>query len=169
MPDGTAIGGLLSVLVIGVAVGTLIGAVFLRAAVGLYNNLTGGASSPSSVPEPTFGKAMWITFATSLAQVVVGFLFDLFTGPGTPLRRLLESLVGEVAGGAGEKRVDVVVQLMFLPASLLIMAAMLSAKLPTTFGRAILLTLCYMLVVVLFVGVLAVIALVVFGVALRGA
>ena len=169
MPEGAAFGGLLCALFIALAIGTLISAFFLRAAIALYNKMAGGASSPSSVPEPTFGKAMWITFATSLAHVGVGILFDMFTAPGTPLRRLLESLVGEVAGGAGEKRVDVVVQLMFLPASLLIMAAMLSAKLPTTFGRAILLTLCYMLVVVLFVGVLAVIALVVFGVALRGA
>ena len=157
MPDGTAIGGLLSVLVIGVAVGTLIGAVFLRAAVGLYNNLAGGASSPSSVPEPTFGKAMWITFATSLAQLVVAGLLTGFSPVSEQWRQV-----------PGEKGVDVVA-LISIPVGLLVMAAVLSAKLPTTFGRAILLTLCYMLVVVLFVGVLAVIALVVFGVALRGA
>lgn len=37
---------------------TVICAVILRAAVALYNKLAGGASSPSSVPEPAFGKAM---------------------------------------------------------------------------------------------------------------
>ena len=68
MPEGAVVGVLLCALVIGFAVGTLIGAVFLRAAVALYNNLAGGASSPSSVPEPTFGKAMWITFATWLRR-----------------------------------------------------------------------------------------------------
>jgi hypothetical protein len=68
MPEDAAIAGLLCALVIGVPVGTPIGAVFLRAAVALYNKLAGGPSSPSSVPEPTFGKAMWITFATWLRR-----------------------------------------------------------------------------------------------------
>jgi hypothetical protein len=45
------------------------------------------------------------------------------------------------------------------------MAGMLSAKLPTTFGRAVLVTLCYMLVVLIVVGVLVGIAVLVFGVA----
>ena len=68
MAKGSAIGGLLWAVVIGVPVGTLIGAVCLRAAVALYNKMAGGPSSPSSVPEPTFGKAMWITFATWLRR-----------------------------------------------------------------------------------------------------
>jgi hypothetical protein len=49
------------------------------------------------------------------------------------------------------------------------MAAVLSAKLPTTFGRAILVALCYMLVVLVVACVLAVIAIAVFGVDLRRA
>lgn len=149
MPEGAAIGVLLCALAIGVAVRTLIGAVFLRAAVALYNKLAGGASSPSSVPEPAFGKAMWIIFATSLAQIVVGFVIEVAAGArglGVPL---------------------VVAQLISVAVSILISAEILSAKLQTPFGRAFLVTLCYVLVELLVVGVLVAIAVLVFAVALR--
>lgn len=147
MPEGAAIAGLLCVLVIAVAVGTLIGAVLLLAAIALYNKMAGGASSPGGVPEPALGKAMWITFATSVVQIVAGV----------------------VIGGYGEAREGargLVADLISFPISLLIMAGMLSAKLPTTFGRAVLVTLCYMLVVLIVVGVLVAVAVLVFGVAL---
>jgi hypothetical protein len=156
MPQGAAIAGVLCALVIGLAIGTLIGAVFLRAAIALYNKMAGGASSPSGVPAPAFGKAMWISFATCVAQLVVGLFIGGVTGTGA------------TAPGAGDKGVDVVTQLISLSVSLFIMAAILSGKLPTTFGRAILVTLCYLLIVILVVGVLVAIALVVFGVVLRG-
>jgi hypothetical protein len=154
MPEGAAVGALLCALVIVVAVGTLVGAVFLRAAIALYNKMAGGASSPGGVPEPAFGKAMWIIFAATLAQVVVGLLFDFLTGAGA------------MPVGEGGKDVHVGAQLIFLPVSLLIMAAVLSAKLPTTFVRAILVTLYYMLMVILFVAVLVAAAVVVFGIAI---
>jgi hypothetical protein len=156
MPEGAAIGGLLSVLVIGVAVGTLIGAICLRAAVALYNKLAGGASSPSSIPEPALGKAMWISFATCVAQMVVGLFIGGVTGTGA------------TEAGAGEKGVNVAL-LTSIPVSLLIQAAILSEKLPTTFGRAILVTLCDMLIVIFAVAVLVGIAVLVLGFALRGA
>ena len=159
MPEGAAIGGLLlCALFIGLSIETLIGAVFLRAAVNLYNKMAGGASSPGSVPEPAFGKAMWIIFGSTVFQMVVG---GLVIGISTD--------AGPVAAGAGGKGVDFVAQLISFPVGLLIMAGVLSAKLPTTFGRAILVTLCYMLLVLLVVGVLVGIAVLVFGVALRGA
>jgi hypothetical protein len=158
MREGAAIGVLLCALVIYVAVGTLLGAVFLRAAVALYNKLAGGASSPNSVPEPALGKAMSITFATSVAQIIVGLLINgLVTGGGA------------AAAGARGHGTDGVATLIFFPVSLLIMAEMLSARLPTTFGRAFLVTLCDMLVVLLVGGVLVGIAVLVFAVALRGA
>jgi hypothetical protein len=122
MPEGAAVGVLLCALVIGVAVETLIEAVCLRAGVALYNKLAGGASSPGSVPEPALGKAMWITFARILAQIVVGSLLGLGTGAGA------------TAAGAREEGVDVVVPLISFSVSLLIMAGMLSARLPTTWG-----------------------------------
>lgn len=73
------------------------------------------------------------------------------------------------AAGAGKEGVHVVVQLISYPVGLLVMVGMLSAMLPTTFGRAILVTLCYMLVSLLVLCVPAVIAFLVFVVALQGA
>jgi hypothetical protein len=154
MPEGAAIGVLLCALVIGVAVGTLIGAVCLRAAISVYNKMAGGAASPSGVPEPALGKAMWITFAIFVAQVVVG--------------SLLIALVSPEAMAASARGRDVVAQLITIPVSLLITAGILSAKLPTTFGRAILVSLCDILVGLLVAGVLLGIAVLVFRVALRG-
>jgi hypothetical protein len=111
MSEEVAIGGLLlCALVIDVAVGTLIGAVFLRAAVALYNKMAGGASSLGGVPEPAMGRAMWIIFATFLAQLVVGFFIVGVTGPGP------------TAAGAQGQGSDVVTQLISFPVGFLIMA-----------------------------------------------
>ena len=161
MPEGVPIGWMLCALAIGLAVGTLLGAVFLRWAVALYNKIAllnnmmaGGDLSRSSVPYPAFGKAMWITFETSVFQLIAGLLiFGLFRGDGAGTR-------GRV--------VDGVAQLLFVPVSFLITVGVSSAKLPTTFGRAILVTLCDMLLVGLVVGLLVAIAVLVFGVALWG-
>jgi hypothetical protein len=156
MPEGAALAGLLCALAIGLAIGTLLGAVFLRAAVALHNKMAGGASSPSRVAEPTVRKAMRITFDIWLAQLVLGVVIGCVTG------------TGPTATGAGKKGGDVVLLLISIPVSLLITSAMLSERLPTTFGRAILVTLCDMLLVLLVVGVLVAIAVVLFSVVLRG-
>jgi hypothetical protein len=101
---------------------------------------------------------MWITFATSVVQLVVGLLINgLVTGGGA------------AAAGAPGHGADVVAQLIFLPVSLLITVQMLSARLPTTLRRAFLVTLCEMLVVLLAAGVLVGIAVLVFAAASRGA
>jgi hypothetical protein len=155
MPEAAVLGVLLGALVIGVAVGTVIDAVFLRAAVTLYNKLAGGASSARSVPEPALGKAMWITFATFLAQIVVGGLLGL----GTSAR--------PTAAGAWGRAVDGVDPLILVVVNFLITVGMLSAKLPTTFGRAFLVTVCHLLVVLLVIGGLVGIAILVLAVPLR--
>jgi hypothetical protein len=166
MPEGAAVGVLLlfGALAICVVVETLLEAVCLRAGVALYNNLSrvnnnlaGDAPSAGSVPRPALGKAMWITFARILAQFIVASFVGLVTSPRA------------TAAGVQVPGIDAVAQLIAFPVSLLIMAEMLSTRLPTTFGRAILVILCYLLVVLL-VGVLVGIAVVLlFGVALRGA
>jgi hypothetical protein len=116
--DG-ALGIFLCVGVFEIAFGTMLGAVFLRAACALYNKLAGGKGSPSSVPEPLLGKAMGITFVTILVHAVAGF------------------------------------ELLSLPVSLLVLAGMNSALLPTTFARGVLVALCYLLVGFFVVVVLA--------------
>jgi len=144
-------------LVIGVVIGTLVGAVLLRAGIALYNRFAGGREAPGAVPEPAFGKAMGIMFVTFLVNGVVNFVMGLMLGAGA------------VAAGSRMGGVNIVAQLVSIPVSLLVMATMLMAMLPTTFGRGILVTLCYMLVVLFVVVVLGVvfggIALLVFGLA----
>jgi hypothetical protein len=144
MPEGVAIGWLLCALVVGVAVGIPIGAICLRAAVALYNWQAGGASSPSSVPELASGKAMWISLDIFLAQIIVGVLIAGYSA----------------ALGRG---VDLVAKLIYVSISFLVMAGILSKRLPTTFGRAISVTLCDMLVTLLVGGALVCIAIIVFG------
>jgi hypothetical protein len=154
MPEGAVIGLLLGAVVIGVAVETLIGAVFLRAAVALYNKTTGGASSADSVPEPAFRKAMRIALNVALAQLVLATGIGLFMAaePAAPQAR------GQGPG--------VVAQASFFVVSFLIMAQILSTMLPTTFGRAVSVTLLYLLVSLLVGGVLGGLAVLVFAIAL---
>jgi hypothetical protein len=158
MPEGVPIGVQLGALAIGFAVGTLLGAVVLRWAVALYNKVAswnemlGGAPSP--VPKPAFGRAMWITFEISVFQTMAGLLiFGLFTGDGAATR-------GRV--------IDGVAQLLLIPIGLVIQVGVLSAKLPTTIGRAILVSLCEMFLILLVVGVLVAFVVSAFGVALMG-
>jgi hypothetical protein len=131
--------------VLAIALGTVIGAVCLRAACALYNKLAGDEGSPSSVPIPLLGKAMGITFVTTLvtavARLVIGFLVG----------------AGSAGAGASERDLAVIAQLLSLPVSLLVMAGMTSALLPTTFARGFLVALCYLLVALFVVVVLAVI------------
>jgi hypothetical protein len=134
------LGAVLCALVIFIAIGTLIGAVFLRAACALYNKLVGGRRAPNSVPEPLLGKAMGITLVTSVVQAIAAFALGIIVGGAG------------VVGGADPRLVEVVAHLISLPLSLLVMAGMNAALLPTTFGRGILVALCYV-VVLIFVAV----------------
>jgi hypothetical protein len=141
--DGGMLGGLLCGLVIALLVGTLIGAVFLRAAIALFNKMAGASGPPAGVPEPPFGRAMGITFVTSLVNWVVGFVIGLATGAGA-----------QAAGPDGAKGVNLLAQAASVPAGLLVMALMLTALLPTSFGKAVLVTLLYLVIVALVVGVI---------------
>jgi hypothetical protein len=83
MPEVVTLAWFLGALAIGLALGMLIGATFLRTAITLYNKMAGGATSPGSVPEPALGKAMWITLAIFMVQLIAGSLIHLGTSPGT--------------------------------------------------------------------------------------
>ena len=124
------------VLVFALVIATVIGAVFLRAAVALYNKIACATLSADSVPrlevrvpEPGLVKAMGITLLAGLIDVAVGLLI-----------------------GRGD---SLVVQLISIPISLFIMAVLLCLTLPTSLGRAILVTLCEILILGAFLGVLA--------------
>ena len=134
---GNPIGGLLCGLAVGLTIGTLVGAVILRAAVSLFNSLAGG-SDP--VDEPQFGKALLITFVTSIAQFGAQFVIGLMAA--TALQDL------------GQVKATLIAQLASIPVSFLILSAMLTAMLPTHFGRAVGIAFCYLLVVILIAVVL---------------
>ena len=70
MPNGSAAGGILFVLVAAIAIGTFIGAIILMAAIGLYNLLAG----KDRVPAVGMQHAILITFATSVVNAIVGLL-----------------------------------------------------------------------------------------------
>jgi hypothetical protein len=142
MPDDEFIVEVMGVLAAIVAVKTLVGAVLLCAAVALHNKLAGGASSSSSVPQPTYGKAMWAMLATSMAQIIVG------------------ALMGAATSQKGQD-VNAATLLIYVPINFLIMAGILSGKLSMPFERACLVTLWYTLAEILLVGFLAGIALLV--------
>jgi hypothetical protein len=128
VPNGSATGGILCGLVAGVAIGTFIGAVILRNAIGLYNVLAG----KDRVPTVSMGHAMLITFATSVINVIV---------------TLLIARAGVAGAGFENRDLAFVNYLIGVPVSLVIMAGMLSMLLPTTIGRAFLVTLCHTIIV----------------------
>jgi hypothetical protein len=145
MVDGKAIIAGLIGLVVAVTIAGLVTAAVFRAAIAFYNKMVGGAGSVSSVPEPSFGKMLGIAFAAILVNGVVGSIVS-------------SSVVGGAAiGGMNGKEVELFAKLISLPFNLLAMAGVLSSMLPTTFGRAFLVTLCYLLICFLIFVVLAVI------------
>jgi hypothetical protein len=123
-----------------VAIASLIGAVLLPATCALYNKIARGRQGPTSVPEPSMGKAMGITFVATLSNAVLAFFILL----------VMAAVAG--AAGARQRNAALMAQLIPLPVSLLVMAGVLSGMLPTTFGRALLVTLLYLVVAVLMSG-----------------
>jgi hypothetical protein len=143
--------------VVGVAVGTVIGAVLLRAAISLYNKVAGGAGSPRGVREPAFGEAMGVTFATCLVNACVGVVLGL-----------VREAVTAAAGPGARGGVNVLTQPAPVAVSLLVMAGLLSAVLPTTFGRALLVVLCYTLIVLVIGGAFVLLGVLFLGLNPRG-
>jgi hypothetical protein len=144
---------LFAVLVGLLAIATLLGALLLRAAVALYNRLAGGISD--GVPTPSFWVAIQIMFAAYLAQLAAGFFIEQIADSGRVV----------VVGG---NKVHTRLQLIPVFVNLIILTIMLWLLLPTTFARAIMVTLCYMLVVALVVGVIILIVINLSGDVLRG-
>ena len=131
---GPMIGGVLCGLLIVLVLGTLIGALVLRAACWLYNKIAGGPNVAAAVPEPDFGKAVAIVFVSMLVNVMVSMALTFAFGGGfvarnDPSSQLIQSAIS-------------------MPISLLVMAGMVTAILPTTFGKGILIALLYLLVAI---------------------
>jgi hypothetical protein len=156
--------------------GSLFGAMILRAACAWYNSLTGKSrrtsdalaapaeaiqfppasanpyeaptvpsqwqsdNNAAGVPEPGFSKAWLISFAAILANGVIGFALGLVVGFG-----------GAVAGVDG-KLLMLLSLVVSSPVCFLVTAGLLAAMLPTSIGRAMIVTLLY-LVISLAIGV----------------
>jgi hypothetical protein len=142
VPDAGTICALLGLSVVTVLVVTFIGAVFLRAAVAIYNWLAGGAGPQRGVPTPHFLKAIAISVNTTIVNAGLGFLIGLAMIAGT-----IDT------GPDGEERASIAAFIGFL-VCLVVMAGMLMVMLPTNLAKALFVTLCYMgLVALLVIGV----------------
>jgi len=142
-PEGLLCAGM--GFIVGVVIALAISAVILRAAVSFFNRLAGGSNAPEAVPEPGFGKAMGISFVTALVNYGVGIVLTVV--------------------GLAIKTHPAAIQLVSLPASLLIMGVLLSSMLPTTFGKGMVVTLLNMTIVAGIVILILAIVIVPFGLA----
>jgi hypothetical protein len=125
---GGMIGGLLCVLLVGLPIGALISAVILRAACSFFNKLAG---PDRAVPEPGFGKAMGIAVVCLLVNLVASVAIGLIVGAG-----------GGVAQ-AGKGATQLIANLVSIPVSFLVMGGILTAMLPTSFQRGVLVALIH--------------------------
>jgi hypothetical protein len=179
-PAGALVAGVLCQFILG----SLFGAVILRAACSWYNWMVGrkrtqpiaalsqtvpeqfpaaddnpyaasvvqpqaGDDPTVGVPEPSFGQAWLISFVTILVNAIVGFIVGLAVGAGVE------------AAGADGASLGKVALLVSIPVSFLVFAGMLTAMLPTSFGRALIVTLLYLAVSLLIAVVIGGIAFIV--------
>lgn len=141
-----ALTGIVCVLLVMLPIAALISAVILRAACSLFNKIAG---SENAVPEPGFGKALGITVATWAVNLIVSLLIGLAFG------------MGAGAAGVNAANQNLLINLITLPAGFLVMSGMLTSMLPTSFGKAALVTL---LTYVVAFAIAMVVALIVVGV-----
>jgi hypothetical protein len=102
---------------------------------------------------PPFGQAVVISLVAAVANLLASFTLGLAIG------------FAAAAAGADPNSLGVVAQLASIPVGILVMAVMIHVMLPTSFGRALLVALCYTLIVIVIV---IVIALIVFLVTAAG-
>jgi hypothetical protein len=127
----------LATLLAAVTLGSLIWAFWVWAGIALYNSLVNHPST--RVPQASLSKCYQVSFMSGLVQVFVGFFLATST------------FVTGALAGLGPIEAAVLAQLMGLPLGVLTMAALLSALLPTSFGRGILVSLCVTVITVIVV------------------
>ena len=110
----------------------------LRFAVGLYNHFVGGKDSTRAIARPSLGKAMVIVLVVGVIGVIVESI----------MRSVLD------AGAAGAQAVSFVI-------GFVVMSALLSWMLPTSFVRGLAVTACWYLAVFIIVAIVLLVALLV--------
>lgn len=156
-PDGAFILGMICGGIFVFIIVLMIVSVIMRFAVVLANKCFGGSASstysddwddwddaPRSyrgrrqnalIPEPSFGKGMGIAFVAYIVNFVVNFAIGIAFGVG------MQGMArGGMRGGA-DPALFILVQGMSMVVSFLIWSGILTAMLPTSFGRAALVTL----------------------------
>jgi hypothetical protein len=131
--QGPEVAGALASILIGLVcflgIGTLIGAIILRAACWAYNKL---CQPDNRVDEPNFGKSLLMALAFTAVQLVVGFGIGLVFGTGL------------AAAGVDRWQAQLILQAISLPVGILILAGTITLLLPTTFVRGLLIALLYL-------------------------
>lgn len=95
MPTGA---GVIAFVVLA-AIGLLVGAVIIRAAVTAHNRVVGGTASGRAIREPSFGSAMGIAAVVALSQLAVGFAIGIIAAAaagedGASAATVIASLAG---------------------------------------------------------------------------
>jgi len=172
--------GFLCTMLVGIPIGLLIGAVILRGAVSITNSVLGSSGSRrydyyddddddeyyptprrrsrsgGAVPSPSIGKGMLIGFIILIVQSVLGFMINFVFGRGV------------AAANANAMGAAIMSQLISIPVCFLVVATLLSALLPTTFGKACLVALFYILIVIAIAAVIFGTLFFMWGMAFRG-
>ena len=127
-------------IAVALIIGTLIGAVLVRASCWLFNKLAGGPGSPNAVPEPDFHKALCIAIAAIVTKIVAALVIALVASGGD-----LDARASEQA--------QQVASLLSSLIAFLGLAGALALILPTNFGKAILLAVLYVIVALAVIGI----------------
>jgi hypothetical protein len=137
--------------VIGAAIGAILGGLVFQLACFVYNKFAGGESAPAAVPQPEYGGAYKIVFISSAISSVMNFVIGFLIGV------IIILALGPEIGQArvNSAVVQVLMNLISIPIALFVMSGVARKALPTTYGRAILVTLLYMVLGVVIGAVIA--------------
>jgi hypothetical protein len=135
---GELIAVILCVLGTLVLLGLPLTALVIRAAVRIFNRFAGSPKIPALVPLPSLTKGMLIALIASVVNVAVYVTATFATGALSTY-------------GQPNPQMSFTAWLISSPISLLVLAALLTTLLPTTFSRALLITFCYVALAVVFI------------------
>jgi hypothetical protein len=148
---GAILGGAITVLVLG----TLLGAFILQYACHFYNRMAGVQKTPASIPEPSFARACAITLMAILVNMAAASAVGLLAGRPAAAAASVGSQLNTTF------LLEIYTAAMWFPVGLVITTRLLSDMLPTTFLRALPVTLMYMALAIAIVAGLAGIAIVI--------
>ncbi len=169
--NGGAIGGILCVLLIGLPIGLLIGAVILRGGVSFANKCLPKESerndrywddedddedydrpvrrrAKAAIPEPGLGKAMGIVLVGAIVGFIISIPINLVMGVGMGM--------GNANGGNQDQTMRILASLIQLPIGFLVSAGIRTGMLPTSFGRACLVVVFEYLIMIVICVIIAV-------------